>query len=154
MQWGGMIPTGSATRSVGHDVPAVPGTTIKGALHYPAGAHMQYLGMILFAATTGIAAFLLSQIRYPRHPGSISSLQYLYCRRFSSLSVCFERSDDKNELFQRVQFEAIAFAAVLVWLFTFSWGALESMHVVPRLPAYLVATAIVFLYGFGVCLPR
>lgn len=109
---------------------------------------MQYLGMILFAATTGIAAFLLGRFDIPA-PWSylLAALSVL-----PSILIAFgmlRAIRRQDELFQRVQFEAIAFAAVLVWLFTFSWGALELMHVVPSMPAYVVATAIVFLYGFG-----
>src|SRR5687768_654037 len=104
---------------------------------------MQYLGMILFAAMTGIAAFVLSRFDIP------VPWQYL----IAALSVLpailialgmLRAIKRQDELFQRVQFEAIAFAAVIVWLFTFSWGALEFMRVVPRVPAYVVATAIVF----------
>ncbi len=109
---------------------------------------MQYLGMILFLVTTAIAAFLLRRFDIPEPwqyvVGALSVLPALLIA-FGMLRT-IRRQD---ELFRRVQFEAIAFAAALVWLFTFSWGALEFMELVPRLPAYVIATSIVFLYGFG-----
>jgi hypothetical protein len=109
---------------------------------------MQYLGMILFLATTGIAAFLLTRFDIPgpwRFIIAALSLLPAVLIAFGMLRTIRHQ----DELFQRVQFEAIAFTAVIIWLFTFSWGALELMQVVPRMPAYAVATAIVFLYGFG-----
>ena len=110
---------------------------------------MQYLGMILLLMTTAIAAFLLRRFDIPEPwqylVGALAVLPPALLIAFGMLRT-IRRQD---ELFRRVQFEAIAFAAVLVWLFTFSWGALEFMELVPRLPAYVVATSIVFLYAFG-----
>ena len=109
---------------------------------------MQYLGMILFVASTGIAAFVLTRFEIPEPwrflIAAVSVLPALLIA-FGILRA-IRRQD---ELFQRVQFEAIAFAAVLTWLFTFSWSALEHMRVVPRIPTFFVATALAFLYGFG-----
>ncbi|MBB6095823.1 O-antigen/teichoic acid export membrane protein [Povalibacter uvarum] len=109
---------------------------------------MQYLGMVLYVATTGAAVFLLSRFDIPE------PWRYLVAgvAVLPALLIVFgmlRTIRRQDELFQRVQFEAIALAAAVVWLFTFSWGALEFMQLVPRLPAYVVATGIVFLYGFG-----
>jgi hypothetical protein len=109
---------------------------------------MQYLAMALFVATTGVAAFLLRRFEIPepwRYVVAAASVLPAVLIALGMLRAV--RAQD--ELFQRVQFEAIAFAAVLIWLFTFSWGALELMQVVPKIPAYVIATAIVVLYGFG-----
>jgi hypothetical protein len=55
----------------------------------------------------------------------------------------------QDELYQRIQFEAIAFAAILVWLVTLTWGFLETLALVRPLPAFGIASALVFFYGFG-----
>ena len=57
----------------------------------------------------------------------------------------------QDELYRRIQFEAIAFAAILVWLLTLTWGVLEVSGLVTPLPAFWIASALVFLYGFGGC---
>ncbi len=109
---------------------------------------MEYLGMVLLVATTGIATFLLGQF-------DVSEPWRYVVAAFSVLPAILiaygmlRSIRRQDELFQRVQFEAIAFAAILIWLFTFSWGFLEIMQLVPRIPAYMVATAILFLYAFG-----
>ena len=55
----------------------------------------------------------------------------------------------QDELYQRIQFEAIAFAAILVWLATLTWGFLETLALVRPLPAFGIASALVVFYGFG-----
>ncbi|MBM0104598.1 hypothetical protein JM946_07560 [Steroidobacter sp. S1-65] len=110
---------------------------------------MQYLGMILFLITTAAVALLLRRFDIPEPwpyiLGALSVLPPALLIAFGMLRTTREQ----DELYRRVQFEAIAFAAVVAWLFTFSWGALELMELVPELPAYAIATSIVFLYGFG-----
>jgi hypothetical protein len=109
---------------------------------------MQYLGMVLFAGTTTLAAFLLTRLEMSEPWRFLIAAASVLPAALIALGMLREIKR-RDELVQRVQFEAIAFAAVLVWLFTISWGALELMQVVPRLPAFAVATAIVLLYGFG-----
>jgi hypothetical protein len=55
----------------------------------------------------------------------------------------------QDELYQRIQFEAIAFAAILVWLGTLTWGFLETLALVRPLPGFGIASALVLFYGFG-----
>jgi hypothetical protein len=55
----------------------------------------------------------------------------------------------QDELYRRIQFEAIAFAAILIWFVTFIWGGLELLGLVSPLPAFWIATGLVFAYGFG-----
>ncbi len=55
----------------------------------------------------------------------------------------------QDELYQRIQFEAIAFAAILVWLVTLTWGFLETLALVRPLLAFGIASALVLFYGFG-----
>jgi hypothetical protein len=55
----------------------------------------------------------------------------------------------QDELYQRIQFEAIAFAAILVWFVTLTWGFLEVAGLVAPLPTLWIASGLVFLYGFG-----
>ena len=109
---------------------------------------MQYLGMILFATMGGIATFLLTRFDIPAPWRVLVACLPVPPAMLIALGM-LGMARRQEELFQRVQFEAIAFAAILVWLFTISWGALEVMQVVPRIPAFAIATAIVFLYGFG-----
>jgi len=109
---------------------------------------MQYLGMMLFVVTTAGAGILLTRVDIPppwRY--FIAALSVLP----SILIVIgmLRAIRRKDELFQRIQFEAIAFSAVLTWLFTFSWGALELLNIVPKMPAYVTASALVLLYGIG-----
>ncbi len=55
----------------------------------------------------------------------------------------------QDELYQRIQFEAIAFAAIVLWLVTLTWGVLETLALVRPLPAFGIASALVLFYGFG-----
>lgn len=55
----------------------------------------------------------------------------------------------QDELYRRIQFESIAFAAILVWFVTLIWGVLELLGLVQPLPTYWIANALVFAYGFG-----
>ena len=109
---------------------------------------MQYLGMILFVVTTGGAGLLLSRFEIPE------PWRYLIAALSVLPSILIVQGmlrsiRRRDELFQRIQFEAIAFSAVLMWLFTFSWGALELLGIVPKISTYVFATALVFLYGVG-----
>ena len=52
-------------------------------------------------------------------------------------------------LYRRIQFEAIAFAASVIWLVTLTWGLLEVLDLVAPLPWFWIASAMVFFYGFG-----
>jgi O-antigen/teichoic acid export membrane protein len=109
---------------------------------------MQYLGMILFVASTGVAAFLLN--RFDLHEPARTLIAAVSVLPSILIALGMLRAiRQQDELFQRIQFEAIAFAAVLAWLFTLSWGALEMLQVVPGIPTYFIATGIVVLYGLG-----
>jgi hypothetical protein len=55
----------------------------------------------------------------------------------------------QDELYRRIQFEAIAFAASVIWLVTLTWGLLEVLDLVAPLPGFWIASAMVFFYGFG-----
>ena len=109
---------------------------------------MQYLGMVLFVLTTGTAMFSFRQFDIPEPWLYIIAVLSVLPSGLIALGM-LRSIKQQDELFQHIQFEAIAFAAISLWLFTFSWAALEFMQLVPRIPAYVVATAIVFLYGFG-----
>jgi Kef-type K+ transport system membrane component KefB len=109
---------------------------------------MQYLGMILFVITTGGAGLLLLRFDIPppwRY--LIAAISVLPSILIAMGMLRAIRKQD--ELFQRIQFEAIAIAAVLTWLFTFSWGSLEVLNVVPKIPTFVTASALVLFYGVG-----
>jgi hypothetical protein len=55
----------------------------------------------------------------------------------------------QDELYQRIEFEAIAFAASLIWLVTLTWGFLDTLSLVRPLPAFWVASGMVLFYGVG-----
>lgn len=109
---------------------------------------MQYLGMVLFVITTGGAGLLLSRVEV-QEPWRYLIAALSVLPSILIVMGMLRAIRRKDELFQRIQFEAIAFAAVLMWLFTFSWGGLELLGIVPKIPTYIIATALVFLYGVG-----
>lgn len=54
-----------------------------------------------------------------------------------------------DELERRIQFEAVATAAILTCLLTFAWGMLEIAGL-PKLPIVLVTPMFCGVYGFAV----
>jgi Kef-type K+ transport system membrane component KefB len=116
--------------------------------HRTSGLRLFWIGMVLWIAIGFLAAWSLKTFDLQGWRAYLLALASIApaLLMLAGLLGMIRRQD---ELYRRIQFEAIAFAAILVWFVTFIWGLLEILGLLPPLPTYWIATGLVFAYGFG-----
>ena len=107
-----------------------------------------WIGMLLYLGTMAAAGWTLKS--FPT-PGAWRVLVGL----FPSLPLALmwhgylRMVRHQDELYRRIQLEAVAVAAGTTLLFSFSWGFLEEFGVVPHLNPIWAGQLLVFSYGIS-----
>ena len=112
------------------------------------GLGLFWIGIVLWFAVAFLAAWSLKTLDLENWQAYLIALTSI-APTLLMLAGLMRMIRRQDELYRRIQFEAIAFAAILIWLVTATWGFLEFLGLLPPLPTFYIATGLVFAYGFA-----